>query len=126
MIGLGTTLRCNLPPRHLYVVLSDPAQTGGPILLVNLTALDDDCVDDASILGAEDYPRFLTHATPVAYSRAQAGTVARLQALVEGGHFRLIAPIPPPTPAKMLKGAHQSRELSDSQKQLVAISSNRS
>jgi hypothetical protein len=126
MIGLGTTLRCNLPPRHIYVVLSDPAQTGGSILLVNLTTLDDDCVDDACILGAEDYRPFLTHATTVAYSRAQAGTAARLQALVEGGHFRLIAPIPPPTLAKILKGAHQSRELSDRQKQLVAISSNRS
>ena len=27
---LGTTLRCNLPPRHLWVVISDPTRTGEP------------------------------------------------------------------------------------------------
>jgi hypothetical protein len=120
MIALGTTLRCNLPPRHIYVVLSDPVQTGGSILLVNVTTLDDDSVDDACILGPSDYVPYLTHATTVAYSRAQTGAATRLQELVEDGQFRLIAPIPLPTLAKILKGAHQSRELSRSQKELVA------
>lgn len=120
MIGLGTTLRCNLPPRHIYVVLSDPAQTGGSILLVNLTTLDEDCVDDACILEAEDYQPFLTHRSTVAYSRAQPGPAAKLQELVEGGHFRQMPRIPTATLTKILTGARQSRELSDSQKQLVA------
>lgn len=46
MIALGTTLRCNLPPRHLWVVLSDPQQTGDDLLLVSLTSLREGCVDD--------------------------------------------------------------------------------
>ena len=119
MIGLGTTLRCNLPPRHIYIVLSDPAQTAERILLVNLTTLDDDCVDDACILEPADYS-LLTHATTVAYSRAQEGAAATLQQLVDDGDFRLITPIPTATLAKILKGAHQSRELSNSQKRLLA------
>ena len=119
MIRLGTTLRCNLPPRHVWIVLSDPAQTGGRILLANLTTLTEDCVDDACILGPADYP-LLTHATTVAYSRAQTGTAAVLQELVDDGDFRLITPIPATTLAKIVKAARRTRELSDSQKQLLA------
>ncbi len=62
MIGLGTTLRCNLPPRHIWVVLSDPLQTDDQILLVNMTTLADDCIDDSCILTPADYP-LLTHET---------------------------------------------------------------
>jgi hypothetical protein len=46
MITLGTTLRCNLPPRHIWIVITDPARTKGDILLANLTTLTDDSVDD--------------------------------------------------------------------------------
>jgi hypothetical protein len=119
MIGLGTTLRCNVPPRHIWVVLSDPAQTGGRILLANLTTLTEECVDDACILGPADYP-LLTHATSVAFSRAQIGTESALQRLVQEGSFSLISPILSAALGKILKGARQSRELSERQKALVA------
>ena len=72
MIALGTTLRCNLPPRHIWVVLSDPQRTGGNILVVNMTTLTEDCVDDLCILGPEDFV-LLTHRTVIAYSRHRAG-----------------------------------------------------
>ena len=120
MIGLGTTLRCNLPPRHIWIVLSDPAQTGGRILFANLTTLDEDCVDDACILEPSDFVPYLTQATTVAYSRAQTGAAARLQELVDYGEFHPLTPIPAATLARILKGALQSRELSASQRQLVA------
>ncbi|MBI2925378.1 MAG: hypothetical protein HYY24_06700 [Verrucomicrobia bacterium] len=119
MIGLGTTLRCNLAPRHIWIVLSDPAQTGGRILLANLTTLTEGCVDDACVLSPADYS-LLTHATTVAYSRAQTGTAAILQELVDDGDFRVITPIPATTLAKILEAAQRTRELSDSQKELVA------
>jgi hypothetical protein len=118
MIGLGTTLRCILPPRHIYVVLSDPFTTGGRILLANLTTLDEDCVDDACILGPADYPR-LTHPMTVACSRAQAGTVKVLQELIAAGSSREITPVPEAVLKKIFKGAHETRGLSASQKRLL-------
>ena len=78
MIRLGTTLRCELPPRHIWVVLSDPAANAGRILMVNMTTLRDSCVDDACVLGPQDYLP-LTHATTMAYSRAQAGRSQELK-----------------------------------------------
>jgi hypothetical protein len=34
MIALGTTLRSNRPPRHIWIVITDPARTNGELLLV--------------------------------------------------------------------------------------------
>src|SRR6266542_2820635 len=102
MIGLGTTLRCNLPPRHIWIVLSDPAQTSDRILLVNLTTLTDDCVDDVCILEPSDYP-LLTQATTLAYSRAKAGTACKLEELVAAGDFSMITKVPTTVLAKALR-----------------------
>ena len=46
--------------------------------MVSMTTLRDSCVDDACVLGPEDFV-LLTHATTIAYSRAQAGRVAGLE-----------------------------------------------
>lgn len=119
MIALGTTLRCNLPPRHLWVVLSDPQQTGDSILIVSLTTLRDGCVDDVCILNAPDFPGYLTHATTAAYSRAKAGSAAALTESVANGSFTIVSPIPQPTLAKIIDGARQSDELSASNKKLL-------
>jgi hypothetical protein len=118
MIGLGTTLRCNLPPRHIWVVLSDPARTGGDILMVNLTTLTEDCVDDVCVLRPTDYP-LLTHATTVAYSRAQAGPVSALEAQVQQGSFSIITPLPAAALREVVQGAQISRQLSEAKKRLV-------
>jgi len=119
MIALGTTLRCNLPPRHLWVVLSDPQQTGDAILLVSLTTLRDGCVDDVCILDAPNFPGYLTHPTTVAYSRARAGSAVALAASVANGNFTIVAPIPQPTLTKIIDGARKSDELSASSKNLL-------
>lgn len=118
MIALGTTLRCNLPPRHLWVVISDPARTGDPILLVSLTSLTEDCVDDGCILNAGDFT-LLNHATVVAYSRAQIGTVAKLEGLIQQGAFSVVTMVTAATLNKILVDAQRSRELSASQRELV-------
>ena len=119
MIALGTTLRCNLPPRHLWVALSDPQQTGDAILLVSLTTLREGCVDDVCILEAADFPGYLTHATSVAYSRAKAGSAGALADAVADGSFTVVSPIPQPTLARIIAGARKSDELSASNKQLL-------
>ena len=119
MIALGTTLRCNLPPRHLWVVLSDPQQTGDSILLVSLTTLRDGCVDDVCILDAPDFPGYLTHATTAAYSRAKAGSAAALAESIANGSFTVVSPIPQATLVKIIDGARKSDELSASNKKLL-------
>jgi hypothetical protein len=107
------------PSAHLdWIVIADPVRTGGDILLVNLTSLAEDCVDDACILEPEDFV-LLTHQTTVAYSRSQAGTTEKLQELIEQGVFTEVTAIPPGTLRRILQGALDSRELSAAKKRLV-------
>lgn len=118
MIRLGTTLRCNLPPRHLWVVVSDPAANEGRVLMVNMTTLRESCVDDACVLGPEDFV-LLTQATTIAYSRAQAGPVAAIEQLIHDGQFFEVQKVPAATLAKIIAGAQQSPQLSPAHKKLL-------
>lgn len=118
MIRLGTTLRCELPPRRIWVVLSDPATSGGRILMVNMTTLRDSCVDDACVLGPEDYD-LLTHATTIAYSRAQAGPVAAIEGLIRTGQFIEVESVPAATLTKIITGARKSPQLAPTHKRLL-------
>jgi hypothetical protein len=118
MITLGTTLRCNLPPRHIWVVLSDPQRTAGRILMVNMTTLTEDCIDDLCVLGPADFA-LLTHPTTIAYSRHRVGTVVGLQSLVDNGSFSAITPVSLATLQKILTGAQQSTQIPASKKTLL-------
>lgn len=118
MIGLGTTLRCDLPPRHLWVVVSDPAANAGKVLMVNMTTLRESCVDDACVLGPEDFA-LLTQATTIAYSRAQAGPATAIEGLIREGQFFEVQKVPAATLAKIVAGARQSRQLSPAHKKLL-------
>jgi hypothetical protein len=118
MITLGTTLRCNLPPRHIWVVLSDPQRTGGEILMVNMTTLTEDCVDDLCLLSPADF-ELLTHTTTLAYSRHRAGAVTGLQGLIENGSFSVITPVPAPALQRILDGARRSAQIPAVKKTLL-------
>jgi hypothetical protein len=117
-VQLGTTLRCNLPPRHIWIVLTDPERMGGNILLVNLTSLTEGCIDDACILEPADFD-LLTHETTVAYSRSIVGTAEKLEDLIQNGHFTDVAPVPPATLQRILEGARITRALSADKKLLI-------
>ena len=119
MITLGTTLRCNLPPRHIWVVLSDPRRTGGDILMVNMTSLTEDCVDDRCVLGPEHFD-LLTHTTTVAYSRHRAGPASALQDLIDEGSFSVVQSVPPATLQRILDGARQTDQIPTAKKALLA------
>jgi len=118
MPSLGTTLRCNLLPRHIWIVITTPARANGEILLVNLTSLTEECADDACILTPSDYG-MLTHNTTVACSRSQIGTDAKLDALIQQGYFFVITSVPEPALQKILQAARESRELSADKKRLI-------
>ena len=106
-------------PINLWVVLSDPQQTGDAILLVSLTTLREGCVDDVCILDVPDFPGYLTHSTTVAYSRAQAGNAAAFTKSVSNGNFSIVSPIPLATLTKIIVGARTSEELSEANKKLL-------
>ena len=119
LIDLGTTLRCNYPPCHFWVVLSNLAQTGGLFLFVNMTSFDGmTCTDDACLLEPSDY-ELLTHTTTIAYSGSHIGRVSDLTQSIQRGEFGLVTPVPPLTLAKIIDGARRSPELSRARKALL-------
>ena len=119
MPELGTTYRSNLPPRHIWVVISDPNQNEQAFVFVNLTSLNENCVDDVCILEPDEYPPFLTQKTTVAYSRHKIGTVSGMSMLEETGKFFEMPPIPTPTLQRIINGAHDTLQLSKTAKDML-------
>ena len=119
MPELGSTYRCNLAPRHIWVIISDPAKNEDRFVFVNFTTLTDNCVDDACILQNEDYPPFLTQPTTVAYSRHQIGDVKSMEMLLAVGKFHSMPNVTPETLQKIINGAHKTPELPRSAKSML-------
>jgi len=118
VIGLEDTFRCDLPPRHIWVVVNDPQACDGRMLMVNMTTLRDSCVDEVCILGPQDY-ELLTHATTIAYSRAMNGPTVALENLVKNGQFLKVQSVPTSTLDKIIAGARTTTQLSPAQKRLL-------
>ena len=118
-VRFGSTYRCNLPPRHIWVVISDPAQNNGRFVFVNLTTFGAHCVDDACLLENSDYPPYITQRTTVAFSRFNIGNVTGMEELVSRGAFYEMPCIPIETLRKILRGARSSTELPKRAKDLL-------
>jgi len=120
-LGLGTVLRSNAPPRHLWIILSDPFQTAGSVLLVNFTTLREQSADDECILTSDEYPGVLTSPQSViAFSRAKVGSMVALEAAVNRGDFTVVAtPLPGETLAEIIEAGRNSKQLSDAKKRLL-------
>jgi hypothetical protein len=74
-------------------VLTDPIPAKGKVVCVNLTTLDDDCVDDECILERADYSWIKEdHPTAVAFSFAQAYDVEKLNRALSDGLLKLASP----------------------------------
>jgi hypothetical protein len=111
MPELGATYRCNVPPRHIWVIISEPSQHDGNFVLVNFTTFKEGSVDETCILQPEDYRPFLTRATTVAYSRFKFGSAEGMETLLKNGQFHEMPPIPTATLKKVIHGALMSPEL---------------
>jgi len=118
MIQLGSVFRCNQPPCHRWVVLSDPAEHGGRFLFVDLTTLRSASTDDACVLDVGDYP-LLTHKTTVADSRAFVGNVEGLARAVRTGDFSPLPDMPSATLRRIIEGGRASPELSSAKKGML-------
>jgi len=111
MASCGDTFRSNCPPRHIWVIISDPDDNEGKFVFVNLTTFTETCVDDGCILEPKDYPPYLTHETTVAYSRYHIGNETAIMTLLATGKFVEMPAIPPATLEKIIEGARSSPHL---------------
>lgn len=107
---------------HVWIILSDPSQNDGEVLLVNLTTLDDECPDDECILNETHYAWIKpNHPTAVAFSRFRIWNAPRLSAaiglkLITAAHPKSL---PAVTIAKITADAKVSRELSKKAKRML-------
>jgi hypothetical protein len=118
MPELGDTFRCSLSPRHIWIIISDP-NVHDQIVLVNITTLTQNCVDDVCILQPADYPPYLTQTSTIAYSRFNIGHARGIEALVRSNHFFQMPPIPANTLLAIIDGARRSNELPNAAKLLL-------
>ena len=118
MVGLGTVLKSKRAPYHRWLILSDPARTGGDVLLVSLTTFDDECENDECVLTPQDYHE-LTHNTAVAFSFKRIGPARALNAAVKAGEFRVLNPMPEETLQRILDVAADSEYLGEIHKKLL-------
>jgi hypothetical protein len=100
------------------VIITDP-NVNNYFLLVNITSLTDNCVDDVCILDPPDYPPFLTHRSTIAYSRYQTAHSEGIDSLLNSGLFIQMPAIPPATLNKIIDKARLSTELPDAAKILL-------
>ena len=119
LIRLGLTLRCAAEPRHIWVVLSDPNQTRGDILLVNFTTLRENTFDTSCILGPADYSE-LAHESVIAFSGSYIGSATKLEKAIQKRYFSIMDPqIPEAALEKIIAAARSSTSLPRAKKDLL-------
>lgn len=113
----GTVFRPRAVGSHTHIVVT-AVTPQGKVLTVNWTTLDDECVDDACILGCGDHPA-ITHPSTVAYSRRELRDAAKLRLAFAAGLLELLPPLPPAVLNRVLSGARHSPELGADFKSLL-------
>ena len=94
----------------------------GKVVCVNLTTLDNECVDDECILDDHDYSWIKpNHPTAVAFSFAQSYDVVKIEQAFKNGILKSAVPnvVPAATLAKVRAIAANARELSRDLKALL-------
>lgn len=86
MIRIGTALKSQEPPFHRCLVLSDPHDTGGMVVLVRITTNDGTWPDRDCILKPADWSE-LDHDSTCKFGPA----VHALEAAVHRGMFKVIS-----------------------------------
>jgi hypothetical protein len=118
MIRRGLTLRSNHHPRHIFVVLNDPTQNEGRILLVNFTTHRVERDQREEIFTGLDYS-LLRHESVIAFSKAGDAAAAKLQNAINDGDFTILPRVPEHTLERIIEAARTSRHLSPARKALL-------
>ncbi len=118
MIQRGLTLRSNHQPRHIFVVLNDPTQNAGRILLVNFTTRRVELNQREEIFTGLDYS-LLRHESVIAFSKAGDAAAEKLQRAIDNGDFTILPQVPEQTLERIIAAARTSRHLSAARKALL-------
>jgi hypothetical protein len=120
MIRLGTALKSTEPPFHRCLIISDPQNNGGQVVLVRLTTNDGTWPDHDCILTPADWNQ-LDHDSTVAYSTCKFGpAVKALEGAIQRGLFTEIPSPPLATLSKVIAAAHSSAGMPPGAKWLLA------
>jgi hypothetical protein len=120
MIRLGAALKSQEPPYHRCLVISDPQNNGGQVLLVRLTTNDGTWPDRDCVLTPADWGE-LAHDSTVAYSTCKYGpAVKALESAVQQGRFDLIASPSLAVLRKVILAAHRAAGMPPAAKRLLA------
>jgi hypothetical protein len=93
-LRLGTALKCRQEPYHRCVIVSEPEENGGYIVLLRLTSATGKWRDRDCILTPQDWSE-LDHDSSVAYSTALCGRAeAELIQAIARGEFEVISAPP--------------------------------
>jgi hypothetical protein len=119
MIRLGTALKSQEPPFHRCLVISDPQNNGGQIVLVRVTTDDGSWPDRDCILTPADWNE-LEHDSTVAYSTCKFGpAVKALEAAIQRGLFHEISSPSVAVLRKVILAAHTSAGMPPGAKKLL-------
>jgi hypothetical protein len=120
MIGFGTALKCQEPPFHRCLILSDPQASGGMVVLVRVTTDDGTWPDRDCVLTPADWSG-LDHTSTEAYSTCKFGpAVKSLEAAIQRGLFQLIPSPPLPVLRRVIAAGHTSRGMPPGAKRRLA------
>jgi hypothetical protein len=93
-LRLGTALKCRQEPYHRCLIVSNPEQNGGYVVLLRVTTNTGKWLDRDCILTPQDWNE-LEHDSTVAYSTALCGRVeAALIQAIRTGEFEVISSPP--------------------------------
>jgi len=102
-----TFLFLDIPQKHLWIVISDPAANPtDPVVIVSLTTHRGN-VDETCVLNVGDHP-FIKHATSVFYAKAMSWPKGRLEGLARSGRVEIREPLDPEVLGRIRVGASES------------------
>lgn len=120
MIQLGTALKCKAPAYHRCLVISDPENNGGQVVLVRVTSDDGLWPDRDCILTPAEWDE-LEHDSTVAYSTCKFGPAAKaLEAAIAHGEFEEISSPSAAVLRKVIAAAHTAGGMPPAAKRLLA------
>ena len=109
-LRLGQVFRPKAFQAHVHVIVSTPPASGGSVLVVNWTTLDDECIDDAGILNTGEHPA-IRHPSAMAYSRAHLWQAEKIRVAVANGLLEELEPLNPALLNRIVEGGIKSPEL---------------
>jgi len=92
---------------HPRIVISDPEQNPGQVVLVNFTGFEGEYRDHSCVLEVGEHP-WLIKKTCISYKDASVVTQLVIDSLIENGKLKLLAPVSDAVLGKILAGADVS------------------